>query len=397
MSNKIHVSEEQNPLESSSSKNIEKSSKSGSQNKEQTNHGNKHRSIYKQISDYYSSKKEAFQTLFNVSFMMIGVADFITDIIAMVDYVETQQYWYFSIMLFFSVMAMCFNSIYPCLAFKNKFLAFLDIFFPVVFFDERGKNENLYLVIKKTVAFIQSFPSSWIACYSIFVSHQEQSISIYISFLFSAVGFGFGILPVNMVDDFPERLNYITWKPKLLIVFFAACDALSAPILWSLFAYFTSPYGAWLYPFTLGIAINAVFFIIYVKIKTRKHNAHLSFNHFFFYFKTFCLIALGCVFSNFLSPIIYLVRDHTFVYFDDAELMGPLKLMGLLFLIIFDGIVLGVSDDFRNKVFFSSINVVFIILGFVAGGLTILLILVTKIIRIRNRRKQMSLYGRTIK
>ena len=61
---------------------------------------------FRKIMEFYKANQGKFQIVQNCIFMLIGVGDFITDII---DFVETQQYWYFGIILGFTLISIFLN------------------------------------------------------------------------------------------------------------------------------------------------------------------------------------------------------------------------------------------------------------------------------------------------
>ena len=64
---------------------------------------------FRKIMEFYKTNQGKFEIVQNCIFLLIGVGDFITDIIAMVNFVETQQYWYFGIILGFTLISIFLN------------------------------------------------------------------------------------------------------------------------------------------------------------------------------------------------------------------------------------------------------------------------------------------------
>ena len=274
------------------------------------------------------------------------------------------EFWYFGIILFFTLLSMVFHFKVLFPFYTEKWLLFIDVFIPV-YFIQKDRMENSSGVrfirapqlldrgsdvvkMKSTIRIMASLPSAWVTSYSIFTSNQHQSIKIYISFAFSIASFS-----LVVIEKF-EKKDFF----KCSVAF---CDAMSTAILWAIFSNFTNPYGSWAFPLALGVILNVFFSLPSEFLQGKSCYDQIT---------TIILFGIGGVFGNFYSPFIYIWEDEK-----NFVIMIVLKMIGLFFLINFDVIVLAINEPWRKQLFSFVINEVFIIGAIIGAGIYLLILM----------------------
>lgn len=300
--------------------------------------------------------------------LLFELGDLVTNIMTLNSFYQTQQFWYFGTLLTLMTVPKIINFYRLCIinfdlkGFLRFFLALMNTFIPIgdhlvlSYLNNRGSTESddddpVSPWIDRSKIFLmllESIPSAWISCHAMFFSSKPQELIVYISFFVSVCAY---------CNSCYKSFKSETWIPILKKIGFHLMEAFSLPILWAVFSYTTTPIGAWLYPIVLAFPLNIFAIALTVFVKP---NRILKDN---FLIQVFGPI-LPSVFGNFF----YYADSDPFFYFDGKRSF-IVKAIGLIFMVIWISIILGIKVETQIFLFKSDINEVMLIMALVCGFL----------------------------
>ena len=299
----------------------------------------------------------------------LELGDLITNIMTLNSFYETQQLGYFGTLLAFMIIAKILNFyrlfiyFYDLKGFLRYFLALMNTFIPIsdYFISAYINNADAestdsdddtvspwFSRSKIFLMLLESVPSAWIGCYAIFFSSKQQELIVYVSFFFSVCAYCNSCLKNFKSED---------WIPIIKKIGFHLLEAFSLPILWAVFSYTTSPFGTWLYPIILAVPLN-IFVLILTFLITPKRILKDNISS-----QVFGPI-LPSVFGNFF----YYNEGDPFFSFDGRRSF-IIKGFGLIFMVIWNSIILITKAETKIFLFKSDLNEAMVIIALVCGFL----------------------------